>query len=101
MTAPQIPPHLSGEVSLEADRNTWELRVWQDLLKDRRAQRGERGTQKWWDAAIREVISFMESPAYAAPDLPELRAALKADLDHEIDHPDSVTNLFRRLLGDS
>ncbi|WP_256934984.1 fumarylacetoacetate hydrolase family protein, partial [Microbacterium sp. BF1] len=43
-------------------------------------------TQKWWDAAIREVISFMESPAYAAPDLPELRAALKADLDHEIDH---------------
>ena len=43
----------------------------------------------------------MESPAYAAPDLPELRAALKADLDHEIDHPDSVTNLFRRLLGDS
>lgn len=92
---------LSGEVSLEADRNTWELRVWQDLLKDRRAQRGERGTQKWWDAAIREVISFMESPAYAAPDLPELRAALKADLDHEIDHLDSVTNLFRRLLGDS
>lgn len=92
---------LSGEVSLEADRNTWELRVWQDLLKDRRAQRGERGTQKWWDAAIREVISFMESPAYAAPDLPELRAVLKADLDHEIDHPDSVTNLFRRLLGDS
>lgn len=92
---------LSGEVSLEADRNTWELRVWQDLLKDRRAQRGERGTQKWWDAAIREVISFMESPAYAAPDLPELRAALKADLDHEIDHPDSVTNLFRRLLEDS
>lgn len=92
---------LSGEVSLEADRNTWELRVWQDLLKDRRAQRGERGTQKWWDAAIREVILFMESPAYAAPDLPELRAALKADLDHEIDHPDSVTNLFRRLLEDS
>ncbi|MBM9432808.1 AlbA family DNA-binding domain-containing protein [Flaviflexus equikiangi] len=92
---------LSGEVSLEADRNTWELRVWQDLLKDRRAQRGERGTQKWWDSAIREVISFMESPAYAAPDLPELRAALKADLDHEIDHPDSVTNLFRRLLEDS
>ncbi len=92
---------LSGEVSLEADRNTWELRVWQDLLKDRRAQRGERGTQKWWDAAIREVILFMESPAYAAPDLPELRAALKADLDHEIDDPDSVTNLFRRLVEDS
>ena len=92
---------LSGEVSLEADRNTWELRVWQDLLKDRRAQRGERGTQKWWDAAIREVISFMENPAYAAPDLPDLRTALKADLDHEIDNPESATNLFRGLLEDS
>ena len=92
---------LSGEVSLEADRNTWELRVWQDLLKDRRAQRGERGTQKWWDAAIREVVSFMENPAYAAPDLPDLRAALKADLDHEIDNPESATNLFRGLLENS
>jgi|SRR5690625_78570 len=92
---------LSGDVSLDADRNTWELRVWQDLLKDRRAQRGERGTQKWWDAAIREVVSFMENPAYAAPDLPDLRAALKTDLDHEIDNPESVTNLFRGLLEDS
>lgn len=92
---------LSGDVSLDADRNTWELRVWQDLLKDRRAQRGERGTQKWWDAAIREVVSFMENPAYAAPDLPDLRAALKTDLDHEIDNPESATNLFRGLLEDS
>ncbi len=92
---------LSGDVSLDADRNTWELRVWQDLLKDRRAQRGERGTQKWWDAAIREVVSFMENPAYAAPDLPDLRAALKADLDHEIDNPESATNLFRGLLENS
>ena len=92
---------LSGDVSLDANRNTWELRVWQDLLKDRRAQRGERGTQKWWDAAIREVISFMENPAYAAPDLPDLRTALKADLDHEIDNPESATNLFRGLLEDS
>ena len=92
---------LSGDVSIDADRNTWELRVWQDLLKDRRAQRGERGTQKWWDAAIREVVSFMENPAYAAPDLPDLRAALKADLDHEIDNPESATNLFRGLLENS
>jgi DNA-binding ferritin-like protein len=92
---------LSGDISLDADRNTWELQVWQDLLRDRRAQRGERGTQKWWDAAIREVVSFMESPAYAAPDLPDLRGALKVDLDHEIDHPESVTNVFRALLDDS
>lgn len=92
---------LSDDVSLDADRNTWELQVWQDLLKDRRAQRGERGTQKWWDTVIREVVSFMENPAYAAPNLPDLRAALKTNLDHEIDNPESATNQFRGLLKDS
>jgi hypothetical protein len=71
---------------------------WQDLLKDRKEQRGERGTQKWWDGAIREVVSFMEKPAYAGPDLPDLRAALKADLDHEVDHPESLTNRFKEWL---
>lgn len=92
---------LVGDVSLDAARNIWELRVWQDLLTDRKAQRRERGTQKWWDAAIREVVSFMEQPAYAGPDLPDLRAALKADLDHELDDPESVTNRFSELIKDS
>lgn len=92
---------LSEDVSLDPARNSWELRIWQDLLKDRRAQRGERGTQKWWDAAIREVLSFMESPAYAGPELPDLRTALKTDLDHEIDDPGSATNQFKALLGEA
>jgi hypothetical protein len=92
---------LGAEVSLDAARNSWELRVWQDLLKDRRAQRRERGTQKWWDAAIREVVSFMEQPAYAGPALPDLRAALRADRDHELDHPDSATNQFFRLVNET
>lgn len=89
---------LSADISLDAARNSWELRVWQDLLKDRRGQRGEQGTQKWWDTAIREVVSFIESPAYAGPDLPDLRGALKADLDGELDDPESITSRFSALL---
>jgi exonuclease VII large subunit len=96
----QLRELLTGEVSLDAARNSWELRVWQDLLKDRRKQHGERGTQKWWYTAIREVVSFLERPAYAAPDLPDLRSALKADLDHEVDDPESVTNQFSALVTD-
>jgi hypothetical protein len=92
---------LRGDVSLEAARNIWELRVWQDLLKDRLAQRGQHGTQKWWNEAIREVMSFMEKPAYAPPDLPNLRAALKADLDHELDDSGSLTSQFSALLDES
>lgn len=91
---------LSEDVFLDPARNSWELRVWQNLLKDRRAQRGEQGTQKWWDKAIQEVASFMESPAYAGPELPDLRTALKTDLDHEIDDPESATNQFKELLGE-
>lgn len=33
---------LSSDVSLDEDRNAWELRVWDDLLADRKAQHGER-----------------------------------------------------------
>jgi hypothetical protein len=89
---------LSSDVSLDSARNSWEFAVWQDLLDDRKSQRGKRGTQKWWDAAIKEVGSFMESPAYAAPNLPDLRAAIQADIDTEVDDPDSATNRFRALL---
>ncbi|NHI20603.1 hypothetical protein H9L10_07625 [Phycicoccus endophyticus] len=91
---------LTSDVSLDAARNSWEVRVWQDLLKDRNEQRTQRGTQKWWSSAIAEVASFMEEPAYAAPDLPDLRSALKEDLDHELDDPDSITSRFSALLGD-
>ena len=96
--ADQLRELLASDVSLDPARNSWELAVWQDLLDDRKSQRGERGTQKWWDAAIKEVASFMESPTYAAPDLPDLRAAIQADIDTEVDDPDSATNQFRALL---
>jgi hypothetical protein len=89
---------LAGDVSLDPARNSWELAVWQDLLDERRSQRGEHGTQKWWDAAIRQLGTFMENPTYAAPDLPDLRAAIQADVKAEIDDPDSATNKFRDLL---
>lgn len=91
---------LATDVSLDAARNSWELRVWQDLLRDRQGQRRERGTQTWWDEAIKEAAGFMAQPAYAAPDLPDLRRALKFDLDHEIDDPASVTNQFSALVQD-
>lgn len=91
---------LARDVSVDPARNSWELAVWLDLLADRRAQRRSRGTQKWWGEVIAEVQSFLESPAYAAPDLPDLRAAIQADIDHEVDDPESITNQFRALLDD-
>lgn len=91
---------LAGDVSVEPARNSWELNVWQGLLRDRAAQRHSRGTQKWWAAAIEEVQDFLKDPVYAGPDLPDLRAALQVDFDHEVDDPESVTNQFRALLDD-
>lgn len=91
---------LGSDVALDAARNSWEIRVWEDLLEDRRMQRGHRGTQKWWDAAISAVISCRTEPSYSAPELPELRRALKADLDHELDDPESLTSQFAALVED-
>lgn len=90
---------LASDISLDSARNSWELAIWQDVLNDRKSQRGKRGTQKWWDASIKEVVNFTKSPAYAAPDLPDLRAAIQADIDTEVDDPDSATNQFHALLG--
>ncbi len=89
---------LSAVVALEPARNSWEVAVWTDLLRDRTTERRQRGTQKWWDAAIREVSRFMVAPAYTAPELPDLRAALQEDLDREVDDPKSTTNRFCELL---
>lgn len=89
---------LASDISLDSARNSWELTIWQDVLNDRKSQRGKRGTQKWWDASIKEVVNFTKSPAYAAPDLPDLRAAIQADIDTEVDDPDSATNQFHALL---
>jgi DNA-binding ferritin-like protein len=96
----QLRELLARDVSFEPDRNSWELAVWQDLLRDRQEQRRGRGTQKWWMEAIRQVFTFMERPAYAAPDLPDLRSAIQADIDHEVDDPESITNQFKALLDE-
>ena len=98
--ADQLLELLARDVSVDPARNSWELAVWHDLLGDRRAQRRSRGTQKWWGEVIAEVQGFLKNPAYAAPDLPDLRAAIQADIDHEVDDPESVTNQFRALLDD-
>ena len=89
---------LRCDVSLEAALNTWELRVWKDLFRDRERQRGGRGTLKWWVAAVKEVEAFMAGPAYSGPELPQLRAELQADLDAALNDPESQTRRFRSLL---
>jgi hypothetical protein len=98
--ADQLRELLVQDIAVDAARNSWELAVWHDLLGDRRQQRRSRGTQKWWGEAMAEVQVFLRSPAYAAPDLPDLRMLIQADIDHEVDDPGSVTNQFRALLDD-
>lgn len=82
-------------ISLDIARNSWDLRVWEDLLSDRKVQRGSKGTLKWWAAAIAEVDEFLANPIYQAPDLPDLRTELRADLDKALDDPKSLTNQFK------
>jgi len=89
---------LSRDISLDSARNTWELRVLDDLLGDRRQQRGQRATLKWWHEAIKEVEAFLEAPGYQAPELPDLRAELRADLDTAMDDPNSLTRQFKAQL---
>lgn len=96
--ADELRELLTGDVSVEPARNSWELDVWQGLLRDRGEQRHSRGTQKWWASAIEEVQDFLKNPVYAGPDLPDLRTAIQADFDHEVDDPESATNRFRALL---
>lgn len=91
---------LAADISLDDAHNTWELRVWGDLLKERKAQRGEKGTLKWWQAVTKEVSEFMSSPSYQAPDLPDLRGELRGDIDSALDDPHIQTNRFRDLLTD-
>ena len=73
---------LEGGVSIDSAHNTWELAVWKELLNERKARRKSRGTQKWWDAVIKEVTRLMESPKYGSPDLPDLRALRATGTEH-------------------
>lgn len=89
---------LTADIALDDARNTWELQVWQELLTDRRAQRGEKGTLKWWQACVDKVNRYLDAPGYLAPELPDLRAELRADLNKALHDDSSATNRFRRLL---
>ena len=89
---------LSHDISLDSAKNTWELRIWANVLKDRKQQRAAKGTLKWWGEIVAEVEAFIASPAYSPPDLPDLRAELRADFDRALDDPNSETQKFARLL---
>lgn len=89
---------LSVDISLNDVHNTWELRVWHDLLKDRKGQRREKGTLTWWETAVKRVNEYLASPAYQPPDLPDLRSELKQSSTKALDDPSSLTNRFRQLL---
>lgn len=89
---------LSTEISINVAHSSWEIGLWEDLLAVRVAQPRQRGTQKWWLASIQDIEEFMSSPSYSAPELPSLRTALQADLDHELDDPESTTRKFESLL---
>lgn len=91
---------LSVDISIDMARSRWELGLWEDALAVRSSRPRQRGTQKWWHAKIREIESDVISPSYAAPHLPGLRAALRADLDHELDDPQSVTREFLELIDE-
>jgi hypothetical protein len=94
----QMRELLDRPILIDAARNSWEIRIWRDLLEDRMQQRHERGTQAWWSAHIQEVIEHTTNPTYTAPELPDLRAALKTDFDYELDDPQSVTRRFKALI---
>ncbi|QIM15197.1 hypothetical protein G7067_00255 [Leucobacter insecticola] len=91
---------LTREISIDAVHSSWERGLWEDVLKARTTEGRQSGTQKWWRAMLQTLEEWIGSPSYAAPELPDLRSALKADLDHELDDPESVTRRFEDLVRD-
>lgn len=91
---------LTRDMSIDAAHSSWEIGLWEDVLEVRMAKSRQRGSQKWWHATIQTLEEYFGSPSYGVPDLPDLRAALKADLDHELDDPESMTRKFEALLKD-
>lgn len=91
---------LAREISIDPAQSAWELALWEDVLFERMAQPRQRGTQKWWRTMIQTVEAYSRSPTYAAPELPDLRAALREDIDHELDDPLSATRTFEALLDE-
>lgn len=96
--AKRLEALLRRDIDLDPTTNSWELAVWGDVLDRRAARPNQTGSQRWWTAEIAEVAEFIATPAYAPPDLPDLRSALHANLDHEADDPESITRRFERLM---
>ncbi|SDK54999.1 hypothetical protein SAMN05428985_104461 [Nocardioides sp. YR527] len=98
--AKELRDLLQGDVAIDAGHNAWELGLWEALLGERKARDKGRGTQKWWGGVVKEIPKLMERPQYGPPSLPDLHAAIRADIDHEVDDSDSVTNQFRALIDE-
>jgi hypothetical protein len=92
---------LSRDVSIEDARNSWELDVWSDLVRRRQELREERGTLKWWKEEMEQVAAYFTEPVYRAPDLPDLRSELQADVDAALDDPGSLTRRFTALIRET
>lgn len=91
---------LSRDVPIDPALSAWELALWEDVLEERMAHPRHRGTQQWWRATVQTLEAYLQSPSYGAPELPDIRAALRDDIDHELDDPASVTRTFEALLSE-
>lgn len=91
---------LRRDVPIDPALSAWELALWEDVLVERMARPRHRGTQQWWRATLQTVEAYLQSPSYGAPELPDIRAALRDDIDHELDDPASVTRTFEALLSE-
>lgn len=89
---------LSTDIAVDAALNAWEFRIWEDVLSDRESLRDSTGTLKWWSETAAEVESYLERPVFQGPELPDLRAELRADFDRAVDDPESLTNRFKTDL---
>lgn len=89
---------LVKDIALDEGRNVWEVCLWENVLDERKKQRAQRGTLKWWHACTDEIVRFSIEPAYQAPEIPDLRAELRGDLDTALDGPGSLTRRFEALL---
>lgn len=86
---------LSAEISLDMSKNTWELRVWGDVLRDRQELAKKHGTLKWWEQQLGDVIEFLRAPIYQAPELSDLRAELRSrGVAQVLQDPKSLTRMF-------
>lgn len=91
---------LAADISIDSSRNAWELQVWKEVASERKSLNRRQGTLAWWDRMSAHAKSYAESPAYAGPDIPDIRAELLIDLDKALDDPESETCRFYRLFSD-